>query len=98
MCIAHSNHCVEDVVPGLLLHHDGVREHATVPADMSKRLCQLAIFAVKPVAGVMRDVKLAVRIVGQAMVAGFVVCAGAFHGGVVLRDMEIDGPWTQARA
>ena len=66
----------------------------------SQQMClnalrRLAVLVAHPVAGVMHDVELAVRIVRQAMAAGLVVRAGAFHRRVVLRDVEIDRPGPQ---
>ena len=92
MGISHRDHGPENIVPGLLPHHDRVGEHAAVPANVSEGLRQLAVFAVQPVTSVMRDGKLSVWIFGHAMVAGFVVCAGAVNGGVVLGDMKINCP------
>src|SRR5438132_1635591 len=54
-----------------------------------------AVLAVQPISGVMCDSQFAIRIVGQAMVAGLVVRAGAFDRAVVLRDVEIDRPRTK---
>ena len=51
--------------------------------------------SLQPVAGVLDDVELAVGIVGQAVASGLVVRAGALHGRVVLRDVEVDRPRPQ---
>ena len=40
----------------------------------------------------MRDGKFSVWIIGQAMVAGIIVRAGTFDGGIILGDVEVDGP------
>src|SRR5579885_705822 len=89
---AHGDHDGENVVPGLLVHHHGIGEHAAVPADVPEGAGRLPVFAADPEAGVADDIKLAVGIVRQAVVAGFVVRAGAFHGGVVLGHLEVDDP------
>ena len=49
----------------------------------------------EPVGGGTGDIELAVRIVGEAMAAGFIVGTGAMHGAVVLGDVEIEGPRAQ---
>ena len=54
-----------------------------------------AVVVAQPGAGVADDIELAVGVVGLAVAAGLVVRAGAFHGAVVLRHVEIDGPGTQ---
>ena len=61
------------------------------------RLGQLAAVVAEPIAGVTRDVELAVGIGGQTVAAGLVVRAGAVHRGVVLGDVEVDGPGPQGR-
>ena len=55
----------------------------------------LAVVAAQPGAGVAHDIEFAVGVVRQAVAAGLVVRAGAFHRAVVLRDVEIDGPGAQ---
>ncbi len=95
MRVADGDHRGEDVVPGLRLHHHGVGEHAAVPADVAERLGQLAGLVAEPEAGVVRDVELAVGVGRQAVSAGVVVRPRAVHGGVVLRDVEVDRPGPQ---
>ena len=62
MVLPDLNHRREDVVPGLLLAHDIVREHAAVPANVLELLSHLTGVIAHPVAGVASDVQLAVRI------------------------------------
>ena len=94
--VAYTDHRRQNVLPCLGLHHYRVREHAAVPADVLKGTRGLARIPSHPVACVAHDVELAVRIGGQTMVACFVMRAGPFHGRIVLRDMEIDGPRAQS--
>ena len=77
--------------------HDLVGEHAAVPADVLECLGQLAVVVAQPVAGVLGDVELAVRVVRQAVAAGLVVGARALDRGVVLGDVEVDRPRAQRR-
>ncbi len=92
---ADLDHGGEDVVPRLLLAHDRVGEHATIPADVFDLLRDLARLVAQPVAGVAGDVELAAWIGGEAVAAGLLVIAGAEDGAVVLRDVEVDRPRTQ---
>src|SRR5262245_46750328 len=55
MRIADGEHCPEDAVPRLGLHHCLVREHATVPADVFEFLRRIAVGVAHPEAGVVRD-------------------------------------------
>ena len=87
----------EDVVPGLLLLHHRVGEHAAVPADVPDRLGQVAVLVAEPEAGVLGDVELAVGVVAQAVAAGLVVGAGAEDRAVVLGDVEVDASRGGAR-
>ena len=73
MVFAHLDHRGEDVVPGLLLLHDRVREHATVPADV---LDAALLRVLEPVAGAFDDVELPVRIVGLALLLIVLVVSG----------------------
>src|SRR5579859_1029176 len=92
MVFADLEHGGENVIPGFSFHHDIVRKHAAVPADVLEFASNLPDAVAQPVTGVTRDVQLAVGVGGKAMAAGFVVRAGAFHGGVILRDVEINRP------
>ena len=80
-------------VPGLLVFEHCIWEHAAVPADVLR--CRAGRHLFEPVAGALDDVEFAVRIVGGAVAAGFVVAAGAVHGAVVLGDVKIDRPRPQ---
>ena len=93
--LADGDHGREDAVPRFGLLHRFVGEHAAVPADVLEFLGEVAVTVAHPEAGVMGDFELAVRIVRQAMSARLVVGAGAFDRGVVLGDVQVDGPWTQ---
>ena len=95
--VPHGDHGLQNAHPGLALHHHVVGEHAAVPADVADPLGQLALLVAEPVAGVMRNVELALGVVGQAVAAGLVVRAAAMHRGVVLGDVEIDRPGPQGR-
>ena len=41
------------------------------------------------------DIKLAVRVIGQAVATSLIVRASTVHRAVVLRHMEVDGPRAQ---
>src|SRR5205809_7436854 len=73
--VTYGNHRSQNVVPGVLLHHDFVWEHAAIPANVAKGFGKAPVFPVQPIASVMRDRQLAVRIIRQTMMAGFVVGA-----------------------
>src|SRR5688572_18834856 len=68
--LADLDHAGENVIPRLLLLHDLVREHATVPADVLHLLGDLAAAVAEPVSGVAGDVQLALRIADLAVAAG----------------------------
>src|SRR5207253_1885888 len=85
----------QDAIPSVRLHHRLVGEHAAVPTNVLKLLGDVPVAVAHPVAGVAGDVELAVRVGGQAVPAGLVVGARAFHGRVVLGDVEVDGPRPQ---
>src|SRR5688572_28127083 len=51
--VAHRRHHAEHVVPRLLSGHDGVGEHAAVPADVAQLRFDLAAVVAQPVAGVL---------------------------------------------
>ena len=46
----HLNHRCENVIPRFLLHHNGIREHATVPANVFNLLCDLTFVVAQPIA------------------------------------------------
>src|ERR1035437_7991540 len=94
--VAHRNHDAEHVLPGLGVEHDGVGEHAAIPADMFDGARGFAIRAAQPGARVADDIEFAVGVVGRAVAAGLVVRARAFDGAIVLRDVEIDHPGAQS--
>src|SRR5271157_1261785 len=73
--VADADHRCEDVVPRLRLHHDGVGEHAAVPADVPELLGELPTLVAEPEAGVMGDVQLAAGVGRQAVAAGVVVAS-----------------------
>src|SRR5690349_5083859 len=87
--LAHLYHHCEDVVPGLLLVQHCIGKHAAVPANVAEALDRVAALVPEPVAGVLGDVELATGIGREAMTTSFVMRAGAVHGCVALRDMEI---------
>src|SRR3712207_2003760 len=78
------DHRAQDIVPGLLLHHGPIGEHAAVPADVLESTGRLARFIAHPEAGVVDDVEAAVWVVHCAVAASLVVRAGAEDGAVVL--------------
>ena len=92
MSVPDGDHGGQDVIPCFRLHHHGIGEHAAIPADMTKCFREPAIRAVQPVTGMMRNIQFPVRIVRQAMVPGFVMRSGAFHGGIILRHVEVNRP------
>ena len=68
----------------------------------SQQTCRILLVSspllvAEPVAGVVRNVELALGVVRQAMTARLVVRAAAVHRGVVLGDVEIDRPGPQGR-
>src|SRR5688572_4735638 len=85
--VAHPNHRAENVVPGLLVLHHRVREHAAVPADVAHGPGQVARVVAEPVAGVLDDIELAVRVPDLAVAAGLRMVAGAEHRAVILGDV-----------
>lgn len=92
MRIAHLDHGVEDLVPGVRCFEDGVREHTSIPANV---LDATGGGVFEPVPGCFGDVEFAIWIISAAMFAGFVMAASAVDGAVILRDVEVDGPWTE---
>src|SRR5215207_9574104 len=89
------DHRAQDVVPGLLIQHRLIGEHAAVPADVLVGAGRLAGFIAHPEPSVVDDIEPPVRVVYRAMAAGLVVRAGAEDGAVVLSDVEIDRPGTE---
>ena len=59
------SHRGQDVVPCFRLDHHFVRKHAAVPADVLEFFGDLAVVVPHPVAGVARDVELAVGSVAR---------------------------------
>src|SRR5258706_12876663 len=92
MLLAHLHHRAQDVVPGLLFHHDVIGEHAAVPADVFDGFGEVALVVAEPVAGVFGDVEFAGGVVGHAVAGGLVVGAAAVDGAVVLGDVEVEHP------
>src|SRR5687767_10393155 len=90
--VAHANHLAQNLVPGVLAFHHGVREHAAIPADVAHRLGEVATVVAKPVTGMLGDIEPAIGIVDLTMPAGLFVIAGAEGRAIVLRDVEVIGP------
>jgi len=44
MLFSNLDHDVEDIVPGLLLHHDIVGEHTAVPAHVLEGFGEIPLF------------------------------------------------------
>src|SRR5215469_4647778 len=86
--VTDGDHRGQNTVPGFGQHHDGVRKHAAIPADVAESAYRVAGRVAQPIARMAHNVKLAVGIVRQTVVAGFVVRAGAFDGAVVLGDVK----------
>ena len=95
MLVAHGNHGRENIVPSAGLGHYVVGEHATIPANMPEGFAECAIITSEPETGMVGDGELAVRVIRQTMMTGFIVRACAFDGGVILRDVKINGPGTK---
>ena len=75
MSIADGDHRGENMIPGLLFHHDCIGEHAAVPTDMADGFGKAPIVSVKPVTGMVSNGEFTVRIIGQTMMARFVMGA-----------------------
>src|SRR6185436_13924968 len=90
--VPHCNHRRQNAVPGLGFHHHGVREHATIPADMSKSPRQLSVRAMQPVTRMVGDAQLAIWIIRKTVMSSLVVCSGPFDRGIVLSYVKINGP------
>jgi hypothetical protein len=73
MSFTHSYHCLQNLTPGSGVHHNLIRKHAAVPADVPNPLRQYLIVAAQPATCMAWDIQLPVWIVGQAMSARFVV-------------------------
>ncbi len=95
MGVAHIDHHLEDLIPGVWIHHHGVGEHAAIPANMTEGSGRLTPSIPQPIASMARNAQLAIRILRQAMVTRFVVRAGPFDGAVVLGHVKIDRPCSQ---
>src|ERR1700751_65692 len=93
MRCAYRDHRSQNGVPSLLLQHHLVREHAAIPANVSKGLRQSPVIVPKPMPGISGNIQFPVGIVWQAMLAGFIVGAAALDRGIVLSNVEVDGPW-----
>src|SRR5215207_11102600 len=66
------DHRAQDVVPGLLIQHRLIGEHAAVPADVLVGAGRLAGFIAHPEPSVVDDIEPPVRVVYRAMAAGLV--------------------------
>src|SRR5687768_4999217 len=64
------DHRAQDVVPGLLLQHRSIGEHAAVPADVLVGAGRLAGLIAHPEASVGDDIEPSVRVVYRAVAAG----------------------------
>src|SRR6266404_1561516 len=62
---------------------------------MAECFSKFAVRAVQPVTSMMRNIQFSVRIVGEAMMPGFVMRSGAFHGGIILRYVKVNRPRTE---
>src|SRR5690606_27097801 len=98
MCVTHFDHGRKDVIPGLLVVHHCIREHATIPADMIKCRGQLSIFIAKPMSGILDDIQLAIRISGQAVTPCLVMGTRTEYGSVILSYVEVNGIRTKRRS
>ncbi len=83
------NHLVEDRVPSACCFQFGIWEHASIPTDM---LDTTFVSIFEPVLRALNNIKLAIRIVSQTMLAGFVVASGAMHMTIVLSDVKVNRP------
>ena len=92
---ADVDHCLQNIVPGLRIHHNAVREHAAVPADVSEAFDR-AVFISEPKSGVFGNIELAIGILGETVPSGFVMSSGTEHGSVVLSDVKINRPGTES--
>src|SRR5258708_19849508 len=50
------NHCAENGIPGLLLQHHLISEHAPVPTDLLDSLSQFSLIVAKPVSGILGNI------------------------------------------
>src|SRR3979490_2822343 len=94
--VPDSDHYTQHVGPRLRVEHHCVREHAAIPADMSKRASNASRIIAHPGAGVAHNVELAVGIERLESASGLVMRARPFHRAVILRHMKIEGPGTQS--
>src|SRR3989338_5570098 len=70
MSVSDIDHRAQDSVVGLWVQKRFVREHATVPADMTHAA---VLRALQPVPGRRCDVELPIRVVGSAVTSGLIV-------------------------
>ena len=75
--------------------HHRVREHATVPTDVSNGFQHVTVFVTQPESGIRCNVQLSAGRVGQAVATCLVVRAGTVDRAVVLGDVEVDRPRPQ---
>src|SRR5690349_13576566 len=75
--VAHCEHEPENVGPGLGVVHDGIREHAAVPADMLEGARRMAAVIAHPRACVTHDIEFPVGVEWLTVAAGLIVRARA---------------------
>src|SRR5260370_20308555 len=88
--VADRNHHAEYVLLRLGIEHHRVGKHAAVPADVLHGAGGLPVVVAQPGTGVAHDVELAAGIVWRTVPSCLIVSAGAFHGAIVLGDVESD--------
>src|ERR1700745_2520395 len=88
MRFSDRNHCTQNRVPGLLLQHHLIWEHAAIPTDMLESLGQFSLIVAKPISGIPGNVQFPIRIIGKTMLSSLVMRAAAFDGGIVLGNMK----------
>ena len=62
MVVPYFDQGSKDIIPGLLFHHDSIREHAPIPANMVEGFGQFTLVITQPESRMMCDIKLAIRI------------------------------------
>jgi hypothetical protein len=62
MFVADFNHGAQNIIPGLLIVHDGVGEHASIPTNMPERFGQHALFVAQPVTSIMNDIEFTIGV------------------------------------
>jgi hypothetical protein len=60
MLLTDFYHRSQNVVPGLLVIHDAVGEHATVPANVPECFGEFAVFITQPIASIMSDIQFTI--------------------------------------